>query len=257
MKNVLITGASEGIGLEIAKKMAGLGHKITLVSRSKEKLGKAIEGLMIEGYYGEKHSYLVCDLTKTDDLEVLNKNIKENRYDILINNAGMGMYGHFDQLSLKDQLQMMNLNMNAVTTLSHSFLSQAKRNDSLVNIASVLGTSSAPGASVYSATKAFVTILSESLWGEYKKKGVYVLGFCPGVTSTNFHNLSGGDKELLPKFITQTPEQVANELVRALELREKPKVVSGLVNRAMLFFQKMMSRGQVSSFMGGFSLAKQ
>jgi short-subunit dehydrogenase len=151
---------------------------------------------------------------------------------------------------------MMNLNMTALTAISYFYLSNAKSGNSLINIASTLGTTSFPGSAVYSGTKAYVTTLTESLWAEYRNKGIFVGVFCPGVTATKFHNKSGGDENSFPHFITQTPEQVARETVRMLEKRKGPKTVSGFMNRAMLTFYRLLSRKAVVSMMAGFSPIK-
>jgi short-subunit dehydrogenase len=245
MKNILITGGSDGIGLETAKLLAQQGNRITIVARSKERLENAILQLPNSG-----HSFLVADLTKKEDVDALKENIEANKYDVFINNAGKGMYGRFHEMALNEQMKMMNLNTTALIALSYFYLSQAKKGDALINVSSVLGTTSFPGAAVYAGTKAFVTNFSESLWWEYKNKGIFVAGFCPGVTYTNFHEVSGGDKNDYPKSITQQPHQVAEELVNALIKRKKPKTVSGGMNRFMLTLQKMMSRKAVVNMMG-------
>jgi short-subunit dehydrogenase len=248
---ILITGASDGIGLEIAKNLAKKNNEITLVARSKDKLEKALASLQ-----GKGHQIVEADLSRRENVDALKEKIETNSYDVFINNAGVGMYGRFTEMALSDQVKMMNLNMNALTALSYFYLSQAKRGNALMNIASFLGTTSYPGAAVYAATKAYVTNFSESLWWEYKSKGIYVSGFCPGATYTNFHNVSGGDKDSFPKFIMQMPQQVAKELVNALEKRKKPKIVSGATNRFLLSFQKLMSRKMVVSMMAGFGPLK-
>jgi short-subunit dehydrogenase len=249
--NILITGASDGIGLALAKSLAAKNNKITLVARSKEKLDKAIASLQ-----GNGHQVIVADLSKREDVDALKEKIEAEKYNVFINNAGVGMYGRFTEMSLHEQVKMMNLNMTALSVLSYFYLSVAKNGDALVNVASTLGTTSYPGAAVYAATKAYVTSFSESLWWEYKSKGIYVLGFCPGATYTNFHEVSGGSKDSFPKFTMQTAEQVANELVSALEKRNKPKVFSGVVNRFMVTVQKLMSRKMVVSMMAGFGPLK-
>jgi uncharacterized protein len=248
---ILITGASDGIGLEAAKDLAAKNNEITLVARSKEKLEKAVASL-----HGTGHQIIVADLSKREDVDALKVKIDTNKYDVFINNAGVGMYGRFTEMPLPEQVKMMNLNMTALTVLSYFYLNQAEKGDALINIASTLGTTSYAGAAVYAATKAYVTSLSESLWWENKKKGIFVLGFCPGATYTNFHNVSGGDKDSFPKFAMQTPQQVVYELTRAIERRKKPKVISGGINRFMISIQKLMSRKMVVGMMAGFGPLK-
>lgn len=247
MKKILITGASDGIGLEIAKILADQGHRITLLARSNDKLQRASASLS-----GDGHTIIAADLSKRGEVDVMKHSIETNKYDVLINCAGFGMYGRFTEMPLTQQMEMMNLNIEALTMLSYFYLSRARKGDALVNVASTLGSTSYPGAAVYAATKAFVTNFSESLWWEYKNRGVYVTAFCPGGTYTDFHKLAGGDKDNFPRFVMQTPQQVARELVRALDRRRKPKVVSGGLNRFMLSFQKLMSRKTVVNMMAGF-----
>jgi short-subunit dehydrogenase len=251
MKKILITGASDGIGLEIARALAREGNQLVLVARNQEKLKAAIESLP-----GQQHSFVLADLTLKEDVERVASHIDQNHFDVLINNAGVGMYGRFEEMPLAEQEAMMRLNMLALTILSYNYLKNARRGDCLVNISSVLGTTSCPGAAVYSATKAFVTNFSEALWRENKSRGVFVLGFCPGVTRTHFHEVSGGSQDMFPTFIVQTPSAVAAEFVRALNKRNKPKAVSGGTNRFMLFFHRLLTRKMVVNMMGGFSPVK-
>jgi uncharacterized protein len=247
-EKILITGASEGIGLEAALLLAEQGNQITLVSRNKAKLEKAVSILE-----GEKHGFLVADLSRKEDAHLVADHISENHYDLLINNAGIGIYGRFEEMQMTAYATMMNLNMIGLTLLSLSFIKSAKKGDCLVNVASTLGCTSFPGLAVYAATKAYVLNFSESLWWENKRRGVYVMGFCPGVTRTKFHESSGGSYDPFPKFISQTPRQVAIELIHALQRRKKPKTVSGAMNRFMLFFHRFLSRKMIVNMMGGFS----
>ena len=248
---ILITGASDGIGLVAAQRFAAKNYQVTLVARNTEKLQKALESLS-----GSGHEIIVADLSQRTEVDALKEKMDQEKYDVLLNNAGVGMYGRFIEMPLHDQVKMINLNMVGLTALSYFYLSQAQKGNALINVASFLGSTSYPGAAVYAATKAYVTNFSDSLWWEFKNKGVYVVGFCPGATYTNFHNTSGGDKDSFPKFILQTPEQVVTEMVRALERRKKPKVVSGGMNRFLLGFQKLMSRKAVVNMMAGFGPLK-
>lgn len=248
---IIITGSSEGIGFETAKLLASKNHSVTLVSRNRQKLENALSLLK-----GNDHQILVADLATNDGLEIVKNHIESKNYNVLINNAGVGMYGSFTELSLRDQTDMMNLNINALTTLSYCFLKYAKKGDALVNISSVLGTTSSPGSAVYAATKGYVTNFSKSLWWDYKRNGIYVMGFCPGVTYTNFHEVSGGNKNSFSKAMVQLPEKVAEELVTALENRRSPIVVSGLTNRIFVQVLKFLPLKVVLNLMGNAKLVK-
>jgi short-subunit dehydrogenase len=250
MRSALITGASDGIGLEIARLLSA-EYAITLVARNPEKLEKAKASLSSSG-----HSCVVADLSKKAEVDSLKSLMEKNHYDVFINNAGVGMYGLFHEMPLSEQVKMINLNIVAVTALSWFYLGLAKKGDVLINVASTLGTTSFPGAAAYAGTKAFVTAFSESLWWEYKRKGISVYAFCPGATATNFHEVSGRDKNIFPAFVMQQPDQVARALVKSLSQRNNPKVISGLMNRSMLFFHRLMSRRMVVNMMGKFSPIK-
>lgn len=248
MKKILITGASGGIGLETASRLAAQGYHLTLVARNEDKLNNALKSLN-----GAGHTILVADLTVKEDLQKLVNHLKTEKYDILINNAGAGIYGKFIEVPLADQLASMQLNMDALVTLSYGFLENAKSGDTLVNIGSLLAHSSLPGGAVYAATKSFVANFSESLWYEFKKKGIFVMGFNPGAANSDFHANAGGHTGDFPKFVMSSVEDVAMELVKAVEMRRKPRVVQGWKNRFMLFGFKLLSRESAVSIMGKIS----
>lgn len=249
MKKILITGGSEGISLAAARVLAAEGSAVTLVARNPEKLQAALASLP-----GSSHRSLPADLSTTEGMSLVAKHIDENRYDVFINNAGAAAYGRFTELPLDRQLAIMHLNMDAVVVLAHHYLRQARRGDALVNTASTTGLMSLPGIGVYTATKAFVNILSETLWWEMKDKGIYVMGFNPGGTSSGFHTASGGNKDAFAGM--QTPEAVADELAKALRRRTRPRVVSGGMNRLFVFLGRLLPRKAVINLMGRFAPAQ-
>ena len=248
MKRVLITGASDGIGFEVAQLLAKKGYSITPVARSQEKLKKLVESLP-----GTGHNFIVADLSVITDLNKVVEIISTHQYDVLINNAGVGKYGEFASLDLNEQIRTIELNINAVVTLSYHFLQRSKPGDAIINTGSMLGISSLPGAAVYAATKAFVTNFSESLWYEAKRKGVFVTGFNPGPAKTEFHSRAGGSNASFPSLIMITQEQVAKEMIKVLERRNKPRTVPGALIRFLLFSQRLIGRKPVVLIMSRFS----
>lgn len=248
MKQVLITGASGGIGLETAKLLAKKDYQLTLVARTESKLEQAVKSL-----HGNGHSYIVADLTKKEDVDKIAAQLTNENYNVLINNAGAGLYGQFIDLDLDSQIGTMFLNMGSLVILSYAFLKNAKQGDALVNIASLLAHSSFPGASVYAGTKSFVANFSESLWFEFKKKGVNVIGFNPGAAKSDFHHNAGKDGKAFPEFVLSSTKQVAKELVNALETPNNPRVIQGWKNRMMLFGFKFLNRKSAINIMGQLS----
>jgi len=248
MKKALITGASGGIGLEVARQLASQNYSLTLVARSEDKLKKAVAGLN-----GSGHDTFVADLGNPNDLQKLVKHLETSKYDVLINNAGAGSYGKFIEIPLEEQLASMKLNMDALVVLSYAYLKNAKRGDTLINVASLLGHSSFPGASVYAATKSFVANFSESLWYEFKEKGISVIGFNPGAAKSDFHTHAGRQASTYPEIILSSVEDVAKELVGALGKTTKPRVVQGMINRLILFGFKFLSRKAAVNIMGKIS----
>ncbi|GAB3790808.1 SDR family oxidoreductase [Spirosoma horti] len=248
MKKALITGASGGIGLATAKLLARKGYQLTLVARNEVKLVDALNQLM-----GQGHNYIVADLTQRKDVDKIASVLTEAHYDMLINNAGAGLYGQFSALPLDGQLSTMFLNMDSLVILSYAFLKNAKSGNVLVNISSLLAHSSLPGASVYAATKSFVSNFSESLWFEFKKKGIFILSFNPGATKSDFHQNAGKDSKAFPESVLSTTDQVAEELVDALDKQNTPRVIQGWKNRLMLFGFKFLSRKSAINIMGQLS----
>jgi uncharacterized protein len=243
-KTALVTGASGGIGLAIARSLAADGYQLTLVARS------SMKELLAQ--FGSGHREITADLSKPADFERVAADVKATKYDVLINNAGIGVYGRFEEQSLESLQAMMRLNMDSLVALTHTFLKTAKAGDSVINVASTLALVTFPGASVYAATKAFVTSFSECLWWENKPRDVYVAALLPGVTKTNFHAAAGGEEgKRPPENITQTPEEVAAVCMSALKSRSSPTVVSGFTNKAMIFFtNRLLPRSAMVNIMG-------
>jgi short-subunit dehydrogenase len=234
----LVTGASAGIGRAFATALAAAGYAVTAVARREDRLA----GLMAD--LGPGHDHLAADLATPEGLRVTAERLTEP-YTLLVNNAGLAIHGGFAETSLEDSLAVMDLNCRAVVTLAHAFLAQARPGAALVNVSSTLGFTPKPGLGVYSASKAFVTSFSESLWHEQKARGVHVLALCPGVTTTESQDADG-----VPSFLVQTPEDVAARALRAVRRREGPTVVSGRPNAVFTAAAGLLPRRTAVSLLG-------
>lgn len=244
VKRALVTGASEGIGRVFAERLAAQGANVTAVARNEKNLTDLIAKL------GPNHRYIVADLATIEGQNRIAAEFSKEHFDLLINNAGVGAVGDFTDLPVDQQIRVVQLNCDAVVRLAHAFLLNSRTGDALLNVSSALAFMPMPTMAIYCATKAFVTSFSESLWYEQKTRGVYVMGLCPGVTSTNFTANSGGRSENIPKNMAQTPEEVVETALDALECRREPTVISGKRNQIFAAITKVIPRKSTVSMMG-------
>ena len=243
-KKAIVTGGSEGIGKAFAQKLAKEGYDVTVVARNETKLKELISQL------GAAHSYIVADLSKMEGQEKVQQAIESGHFNLLVNNAGAGTVGDFTEVSFDQQMAMFRLNCEALLRLSYTFLKNAKSGDALINVSSALAMMPTPSMALYCATKSFVTALSDSLWYEQKKRGVYVMGLCPGITDTNFQVSAGGKKEDLPKGLSQTPEHVAEVAYQALLARANPTIFTGMRNTVFAGMSRILPRKVVVKMTG-------
>ncbi len=244
-KKALITGASEGIGREFAIQLSRLGYEVTAVARNEGRLHSLMKEL------NGKHDYRVADLSEPASIQRIANELHQSHYDLVINNAGYGLYGNFHEIALDRIENMMRLNCDAVTVLSHAYLKQARSGDALINVASVVGLVPLPALGIYSATKAFVVSFSESLWFEQKKRGIYVAALCPGATATLFQARASGDAaHSPPEVVTQTPAQVVATTLRALKRRSCPVIVPGFLNNAFVAMMRLVPTKIILLLMG-------
>lgn len=244
-KTALVTGASSGIGYVFAKELAKEGYTVTCIARDEEKLKSLVESL------GGNHRYIAADLTDNIGLNNVSEDIAKSGYSLLVNNAGYGMYDRFENIPPEKYETMMFLNMNVVVRLSYVFLKHAKAGDALINLSTILSRLAFPGAAVYVASKTFVNNLTESLWYEYKDKGIYIMALQPGLTKTGFHSAALGDKQShLPK-VKYTPESVVATALKALRKRKKPCVICGRKYKILAFLGgRILSRKKMITKMG-------
>lgn len=247
----LVTGASEGIGREIARQLATEGYALTLVARSEKRL-KGLRGELP----GDKHRLVLADLSLEKDVSKLSKILGQGSHHLLVNNAGSGVYAAFADAKEENLVGMMRLNMEAPLRLAHAFLSGAKAGDKILNIGSVLSYTPLPGNSVYAASKSFLASWSEALWHEAKKKGIWVGVYCPGYTKTLFSQraLAKGTGERPeghpPPWLRLEPQVVARKALRFMNKARNPVGTPGPFNKLLLLIPRLLSRRALVKVMG-------
>ncbi|MFA5326881.1 MAG: SDR family oxidoreductase [Prolixibacteraceae bacterium] len=235
MKGTLITGATSGIGEALANLLADKKHNLLLVARNEQKLKQQCEELSNKNGIGAY--YIVADLSKPNTANyVFEESKKKNLLvNMLVNNAGVGSSGEFVKNDLQTELDILQLNNVSLVALCRLFLPEMVRNKSgsIINVGSMASFFPSPYMSVYAASKMFVLSFTEALTEECRPHGVHVMLFCPGLTSSNFMNTPANNndwgKMLTARANTQTPEQVAAEMIRAMETK-KTFYVSGRMN---------------------------
>ena len=226
----VITGASAGIGAELARVFAGHGHALVLVARREQRLAALAAEIAAAG----KPAPLVLpvDLAQPDAAARLGEALatRELAPQYIINNAGFGLVGRAADLDVAEQLAMIDLNVRALTDLSLAFVdSLARQRGGLLNVASVAGFFPGPGAAVYYAGKAYVLSLTEALHAELAPLGIRVTCLCPGPVATEFQARAGvGNAPEWPLAVSA--ERVAAEAYRGL-MSGKRIVLPGWPNR--------------------------
>lgn len=193
MATALITGASNGIGLELARRLAADGSDLILVARRVEVLQSIADDL--SSRHGIKASVIGQDLGYEGAAEELMQKLGDQRVDQLINNAGFGEFGTFIEADAKRLNQMVQLNVAAVTSLAHAMGRRmvAQGGGQILNVASIAGFMPGPGAAVYYASKAYVLSFSDALNYELKRHNVAVTTLCPGPTDTGFASAANAE----------------------------------------------------------------
>lgn len=219
MPHVIVTGASKGIGKEIARELARRKHDLVLVARTQ----KLLEELATElkQRHGVNAVPVALDLTDMASIDRLPGILDGRGISVtgLVNNAGFGTIGEFDTIDASTEDQMITLNVRALTRLTHLYIPRFKsaRKGFVMNVASMAGLMPMAGMATYSATKAFVVSFSRSLDAEYGRNGIQILCICPGVTQTEFLDVQGANHSALPPGLMQGPGEVARYAVEQLD----------------------------------------
>ncbi|WP_175990434.1 SDR family oxidoreductase [Bacillus sp. Marseille-Q1617] len=247
-KTVLITGASSGIGLHFSHKFAQAGHNVVLVARSEEKLHSLAAEL--EGKYKIKAHVIKADLAETGASRFIYEQVTSNdiEVDILINNAGFGLFGEFEQTEIEKEKDMIQVNITALTELSKYFGKEMvnRKKGQILNVASTAAFQPGPLMSVYYATKAYVLSLSEALANEWEEYGVQVMALCPGATKTGFSDAAELQESRLFQSGVMTVEEVVEEAYKQMAHQKKVVIIPGMKNRVLAGSIRFMPRKLVT-----------
>ncbi|MCK4667418.1 SDR family oxidoreductase [Candidatus Dependentiae bacterium] len=248
-ETVLITGASGGIGLEFAKQFAEDEYNLVLVARSEDKL-KDIKN-NFEKEYNVKVDIIKKDLSLLQSAPELFNEVKDRslKIDILINNAGFGVYGLFKDVKIEPALDMINLNITAVTYLTKLFLDEMIKNNKgkIMNVASTASFQPGPYMSVYYASKAFVLFFTEALDEELRGTGISVSAFCPGPTETGFQK--NADMSGVKTFSFSMPVEKVVRIGYKQFMRNKRIIIPGFINKLYIFGERFTPRWLVIRFL--------
>ena len=247
-KFALITGATSGIGYELAKLFAADQYNLVIVSRSQDELNSKAEEFK---QHGVEVITIAKDLFKRDEVFSLCEEVKSKgiQIDVLVNDAGQGVYGLFKDTDIERELNIIDLNIAATVILTKHFLKEmVSRNEGkILNLASVASKIPGPWQSVYHATKAFVLSFSEAIRAELKDTNVTITALMPGVTDTDFFNKADmlDSKAVQDKESMASPADVAKDGYEAL-MAGTDKVISGFKNKVQVNMSNLIPDSMVA-----------
>jgi short-subunit dehydrogenase len=255
-QTALVTGASDGIGLEFCTILASRGYNLILVARRESKLNAI--AIDLRQSHGVQCTVIAADLSLPQAAQILFQNTKDQRLqvDFLINNAGLLHNGPFCELSLTQQEAMITVNVLALTSLTHLFANDmaARKTGHILNIASVAAWTPIPNQNIYAATKAYVLAFSQALTDEMKAagNGVIVSVLCPGYTATKMmDNPDQGATLRIPANMMMSPKDVANQGIVGC-LSGQHTIVPGISNKLGTAITHLATKMSLAKLLGRF-----
>ncbi len=240
-KWALVTGTSSGLGIDFAHQLAKRGMNIVLVARRRERLKEVSTDLV--NHYGIETEVISKDLSSEEAPtalfdEIENRNIK---IEVLINNAGYGLYGNFLDIDREAELNMLKLDILTLTHLTKLFARRmAERNSGyILQVASIGAYQPSPTYASYAAAKSYVLNFGEALNYELRNTGVSCTVISPGITSTEFFEVAGQSPSLYQRLVMMESKDVARIGIKAM-LKGKMSVIPGLINKLTILFTKLL-----------------
>ena len=236
-KNALITGASSGIGKDIAYIMAEKGINLVLLARREEALIKIKKDL--ESNFKIRVTVISSDLSQVSEYKKIHDECKRNDFmpDFLVNNAGYGTLDSFHKISYEDHIRFINVLSTSVVSLTQLFIQNMLDNGfgRIINIASLAGFAPASNSGgMYTAVKSMVIKHSEGIHKEYRDKNIFCCAVCPGFTHTEFHDQMGDFKSSIPSFMWMDSKTVAEQAFNET-MKGKDLFINGGVNKFLAF----------------------
>jgi len=239
----LITGASAGIGVALARVFSRHGHDLVLVARREDRLKALADEIAVTG--ARRPVVIACDLVAPGAARRIGEALASENVEpqFVVNNAGFGLVGLATARDRDEQLQMIDLNVRVLTELSLAFVdSLGRHHGGLLNVGSMAGFLPGPGMAVYYATKAYVLSFTEALHSELKPRGIRVSVLCPGPVPTEFAARAGiSDRSMAPDLLTRTAEYVAEAGYRGL-MDGQRTIVPGFINNLVTVLLRFIPR---------------
>ncbi|NLL44390.1 MAG: SDR family NAD(P)-dependent oxidoreductase [Mollicutes bacterium] len=237
----LITGASSGIGVDMARILSSKGYDLILVARNKRKLEKLKKEMTTNV------EIIIHDLSSTFNCMELYNKVKNEDIEIVINNAGFGVYGEFFETSLDKELDMVDLNIKAVHILTKLFLRDFKKKNHgyILNVSSLAAFAPGPLMASYYATKAYVLKLTEAIYEELRQEGsnIYIGALCPGPVTTNFNKIAG-----IKKAMNALPSYVVAEYTIKKMFKRKTIIIPGKLTKMVRYINILLPNKTLSRF---------
>src|SRR5712672_1275689 len=252
----LITGASAGIGSELARVFASNGHRVALVARRAERLAALAGEIVASG--GAAPIVIPCDLEQPNAGDKIAAALSAEGVEVefVVNNAGFGLFGEAIELDLAGQLGIIAVNIRTMTDLSLRFADSLIRNrGGILNVGSIAGFLPGPGMAVYYASKAYVLSFSEALRAELAPKGVRVTVLCPGPVPSEFQARAGFAPGFDSTILNVMPAEVARQAYRGL-MANKRAVLPGLGIKMVPPLLRLFPRSFILAAVAGFQLRK-
>jgi short-subunit dehydrogenase len=252
----LITGASAGIGTELARVFAANGHRLALTARREDRLQALACEITAGG--GSAPIIIPCDLEACDASDKIAAALAAAGVEVeyLVNNAGFGLFGRAIDLDRAEQVGIVDVNVRALTELSLRFSDQViKHRGGILNVGSIAGFLPGPGMAVYYASKAFVLSFTEALRQELKPRGVRVTVLCPGPVATEFQRRAGFNPGFDSAILNVSASDVALQGYRGL-MANKRAVLPGFGIKMVPLLLRLFPRAFVLAAVGGFQLRK-